>query len=156
MRYERELAALGRSLRRQAESAKALFVLANALRLPAGKLIAYQQKDFESSLRSVSVSVLGELVHALSATERRSRRADRASAASLDGFVRFILAEDARGSKLELVERAIVAEALSASGGNQSAAARLLGVNRKALVRRLAKYRPEGRKVRRRPRGGRG
>jgi DNA-binding NtrC family response regulator len=39
------------------------------------------------------------------------------------------------------VERAVVAHALLATKGNVSAAARLLGTDRKALERRVAKYR---------------
>jgi DNA-binding NtrC family response regulator len=40
-------------------------------------------------------------------------------------------------NKLEAVEEALVAEAMALSGGNKSAAARLLGVHRKAVSRRL-------------------
>ena len=40
-------------------------------------------------------------------------------------------------NKLEAIEEALIAEALELSGGNRSAAARLLGVHRKAVSRRL-------------------
>jgi DNA-binding NtrC family response regulator len=40
-------------------------------------------------------------------------------------------------NKLEAIEEALIAEALAMSGGNRSAAARLLGVHRKAVSRRL-------------------
>jgi DNA-binding NtrC family response regulator len=40
------------------------------------------------------------------------------------------------GSKLEVVERAIVQQAIEMSGGNKSAAARILGLDRKALERK--------------------
>jgi DNA-binding NtrC family response regulator len=39
-------------------------------------------------------------------------------------------------SKLELIERAILQHALEASNGNKSAAARLIGLDRKALERK--------------------
>jgi DNA-binding NtrC family response regulator len=40
------------------------------------------------------------------------------------------------GSKLDDVERAVLTQALEASGGNKSAAARLIGVDRKVLDRK--------------------
>jgi DNA-binding NtrC family response regulator len=43
------------------------------------------------------------------------------------------------GNKLEAVERALVDEALTLAEGNKSAAARLLGVHRKAIERRTAR-----------------
>ena len=45
----------------------------------------------------------------------------------------------ARGSKVEAAVSAAVREAMRRTGDNQSAAARLLGMERKAFVRRLAK-----------------
>jgi transcriptional regulator with XRE-family HTH domain len=48
---------------------------------------------------------------------------------------------DGMGDKLDAVERAIVRHAMSITRGNKSAAARLLGVERKALVRRWDKIR---------------
>ena len=46
-----------------------------------------------------------------------------------------------RGSKLLAVERAVVLHAWETAGGNVSAAARLLGIDRKQMERKLAKAR---------------
>ena len=54
-----------------------------------------------------------------------------------DDLVKMILALPAKGSKLELVQNAVVLHAVAVSGGNVSAAARLLGVERKAFERKL-------------------
>jgi DNA-binding NtrC family response regulator len=43
------------------------------------------------------------------------------------------------GDKLAHVEQALIAEAMSLAEGNKSAAARLLGVHRKAIERRLGR-----------------
>ncbi len=45
------------------------------------------------------------------------------------------------GSKLADVERAVIRHALEESRGNMSAAARLLGVERKRFERKVARYR---------------
>ena len=46
-----------------------------------------------------------------------------------------------KGSKLEIMQNAVVLHAVAVSGGNVSAAARLLGVERKAFERKLARAR---------------
>jgi ActR/RegA family two-component response regulator len=50
-----------------------------------------------------------------------------------------ILALPVKGSKLEAVQCAVVTHALAVSRGNVSAAARLLGMERKALERKIAR-----------------
>ena len=40
------------------------------------------------------------------------------------------------GSKLDVIERAVLHHAIEVCGGNKSAAARLIGVDRKALERK--------------------
>jgi DNA-binding NtrC family response regulator len=56
----------------------------------------------------------------------------------VDRMARAILALPARiGSKLDLIERAVLHHAVEMCSGNKSAAARLLGVNRKSLERKL-------------------
>lgn len=56
----------------------------------------------------------------------------------IDRMARAILALPARiGSKLDLIERAVLHHAVEMCSGNKSAAARLLGVNRKSLERKL-------------------
>ena len=60
------------------------------------------------------------------------------SAREVDRMARAILALPTRiGSKLDLIERAVLHHAVEITGGNKSAAARLLGVHRKFLERRL-------------------
>lgn len=55
----------------------------------------------------------------------------------LEQVVRAVLALPTRaGSKLQVVERAVLQHAITVCDGNKSAAARLLGVNRRALDRR--------------------
>jgi len=62
-------------------------------------------------------------------------------AREVDRMARAILALPARiGSKLDLIERAVLHHAVEMCSGNKSAAARLLGVNRKSLERKLDRF----------------
>jgi hypothetical protein len=143
---EQELASLAVSLCRRIASAKAVLLIADALNLPARDLLTYTSKHFRAALREISVKRLGEVVEALSFSEpRRFTLGGSTKALSLDAFARFVLDLHGVGSKLELVEHAIIARAMSACAGNQSAASRLLGIERKALARRLAKGQSEKR-----------
>jgi transcriptional regulator with GAF, ATPase, and Fis domain len=63
---------------------------------------------------------------------------------SLETFAHGILALPTRGSKLAEAERSVVTHALQVTDGNVSAAARLLGVDRKALERKIARYKRRG------------
>jgi two-component system response regulator HydG len=55
----------------------------------------------------------------------------------IDRIARTLLALPSNlGSKLDVIERAILQHAIEVSGGNKSAAARLIGVDRKALERK--------------------
>jgi DNA-binding NtrC family response regulator len=55
----------------------------------------------------------------------------------IDRMARSLLAlPDRLGSKLDVIERAVLHHAIESCGGNKSAAARLIGVDRKALERR--------------------
>ncbi|HEY8090970.1 MAG TPA: sigma-54 dependent transcriptional regulator [Polyangiaceae bacterium] len=55
----------------------------------------------------------------------------------IDRMARALLAlPDRVGSKLDVIERAVLHHAIESCGGNKSAAARLIGVDRKALERR--------------------
>ena len=59
------------------------------------------------------------------------------SAREVDALARSILALPLRlGSKLDVIERAVLHHAIEVCGGNKSAAARLIGVDRKALERK--------------------
>jgi DNA-binding NtrC family response regulator len=60
------------------------------------------------------------------------------SSREIDRMARSILALPSRiGSKLDVIERAVLHHAVEITGGNKSAAAHLLGVHRKFLERRL-------------------
>jgi DNA-binding NtrC family response regulator len=59
------------------------------------------------------------------------------SAREVDALARSILALPLKlGSKLDVIERAVLHHAIETCGGNKSAAARLIGVDRKALERK--------------------
>jgi hypothetical protein len=60
---------------------------------------------------------------------------------STDQLAEMILALPEKGSKLDAVQRVVVLHAVAVSAGNVSAAARLLGMERKSLERKLAKAR---------------
>jgi transcriptional regulator of acetoin/glycerol metabolism len=60
---------------------------------------------------------------------------------STDQLAEMILALPVEGPKLDAVQRAVVLRALAVSGGNVSAAARLLGVERKAFERKVSRAR---------------
>jgi DNA-binding NtrC family response regulator len=65
------------------------------------------------------------------------RRGQTTEAQQLDELAGRVLAlPDAPGHKLERLERAMIARAIDASGGNRSEAARLLGMDRRTLERR--------------------
>jgi DNA-binding NtrC family response regulator len=67
----------------------------------------------------------------------------------IDRLARSLLAlPDRLGSKLDVIERAVLHHAIESCGGNKSAAARLIGVDRKALERRWERLSdaPEGEK----------
>ncbi len=71
---------------------------------------------------------------------RGAGSASAAASGTLDEIARAILALPAGGSRLRDVERAVVAHALVKTNGNVSAAARLLGTDRKALERRIERH----------------
>jgi DNA-binding NtrC family response regulator len=66
------------------------------------------------------------------------------SAADIDRMARAILALPERlGSKLRVIERAVLQHAIESCGGNKAAAARLVGVDRKVLERRWERHTSE-------------
>jgi DNA-binding NtrC family response regulator len=76
----------------------------------------------------IDVSTLEELARVPTANDARLE---------IDRIARALLAlPDRLGSKLDVIERAILHHAIESCGGNKSAAARLVGVDRKALERR--------------------
>jgi DNA-binding NtrC family response regulator len=141
---KREMAALAAALCRRMVSAKAVLLIADALDLPARDLLAYKSGHFQAALHQVSTSRFEEVVHALSGFEAPGLgQVDGARRGSLDEIARMALDLREPGSKLALAEQAIVGCAMSLCGGNQSAAARMLCMERKALARRVAKGRSE-------------
>jgi DNA-binding NtrC family response regulator len=86
----------------------------------------------------VDVPALEELARLPSAGDARIE---------IDRMARSLLAlPDRLGSKLDVIERAVLHHAIESCGGNKSAAARLIGVDRKALERRWERLSdpPEG------------
>lgn len=69
-----------------------------------------------------------------------SKKTRSAAAGGVEELATRVLALKAKGSKIDLVERAIVTAALDQCEGNVSAAARLVGIDRKAMERRIASY----------------
>ena len=66
------------------------------------------------------------------------------AAAEIDRLARALLAlPDRLGSKLRVIERAVLHHAVEACGGNKAAAARLVGVDRKVLERRWDRHTSE-------------
>jgi DNA-binding NtrC family response regulator len=85
---------------------------------------------------TIDVGVLDELARERSASD---------SASEIDRIARALLALPSRlGSKLDVIERAILHHAIETCGGNKSAAARLIGVDRKALERKWERLAEDG------------
>ncbi len=66
-------------------------------------------------------------------------QAGQRDTASPDDVARSVLALPGR-SKLQEAERAVIAHALATSNGNVSAAARLIGMDRKAMERKIRRH----------------
>jgi hypothetical protein len=139
-RHEQALVPLARELRRQVVGARAVLLVADALGLSSADLLDHTAAEFRNALRNISVGMLGNVLEAAASADRgRPARAQRAQSLSVESVARFLLDQNVPGSKLDLIEGAMVATAMATCSGNQSAAARLLGIERKALARRLAK-----------------
>jgi DNA-binding NtrC family response regulator len=52
---------------------------------------------------------------------------------------------------VELLEKTLIERTLERTGGNRSAASKLLGIHRNTLQRKMAEYKLDTHKVRRRP-----
>jgi transcriptional regulator of acetoin/glycerol metabolism len=90
-------------------------------------------------LRKVPVSELPAVLEAIEAATVK-RRTKKGGGALVKHLAQQAVEADMPGSKLDEVEHAIVAHAYETAGGNVSAAARLLGIDRKAMERRLVLY----------------
>jgi DNA-binding NtrC family response regulator len=72
--------------------------------------------------------------------EGLAEKRSRAALSETDRLISAILAmPESLGSKLEILERAVMSRAIASSGGNLSAAARLLGIDRQVFARRWQK-----------------
>jgi DNA-binding NtrC family response regulator len=118
--------------------------LPRKLRLTEGALAWFERRPWAGNVRelrnviervsllaeddTIEVPILEELARPPTAGDARME---------IDRMARSLLALPERlGSKLDVIERAILHHAIEACGGNKSAAARLIGVDRKALERR--------------------
>ncbi len=73
--------------------------------------------------------------------ELASERPPPDAATEIDRLARALLALPERlGSKLRVMERAVLHHAVESCGGNKAAAARLIGVDRKVLERRWDRH----------------
>ena len=82
-----------------------------------------------SENEEIDVSVLAEIIGE-----------GQSAVSEIDSMARTILALPSRlGSKLDVIERAVLHHAIETCGGNKSAAARLVGLQRKSLERRWEK-----------------
>jgi DNA-binding NtrC family response regulator len=76
--------------------------------------------------------------------ELASERPTADAAAEIDRIARALLAlPEKLGSKLRVMERAVLHHAVESCGGNKAAAARLIGVDRKVLERRWDRHQDE-------------
>ncbi|MGH7436423.1 MAG: helix-turn-helix domain-containing protein [Polyangiaceae bacterium] len=141
--------AVGRALRALRET-RGLSVsrVCRTARVPPAEL-----RSIEGGLRQPSIAVMERIARSLGSTLMEVVRDGAPTVASNDtvpaprlGQIPEIgraIAElpASRGSKIEAAIAATVLHAMDVSGNNQSAAARLLGMERKAFVRKLAKAR---------------
>lgn len=97
--------------------------------------------ELVEQLRRVKLDALPDVVATLrQASGGGATAATGRAGQSPDDLARKVLEMPVDGSKLDLIQRAVVKHALATTGGNVSAAARLLGIDRKALERKLARY----------------
>jgi transcriptional regulator of acetoin/glycerol metabolism len=133
--FHRELGALARALRHHLAHQRDVLRVADSHRIAPGALVADTERELVARLRTLSIDALASIARVLPA----SALAEPPRDLSLERVARFVLSYPGRGPKLDAVERAVIAHALEVHEGNQSAAARALGMHRKALVRRLTR-----------------
>lgn len=103
-------------------------------------------EELGDRLRLVRLEALPDIVAAIdratssSGAQPRGAQPQAAEPADLDALARSVLRLSVKGSKLEALQGAVIAHALETCGGNISAAARLLGVDRNAFKRRAARH----------------
>jgi DNA-binding NtrC family response regulator len=94
-------------------------------------------RELRNAVERLALLADGDRIEADTLDEIVGIAALGSSAREVDALARSILALPLRlGSKLDVVERAVLHHAIETCGGNKSAAARLIGVDRKALERK--------------------
>jgi DNA-binding NtrC family response regulator len=100
--------------------------------------------ELADQLRNVRLEALPRLLASLreasTPTPLTPQKGSKVSMAAAEVIAAEVLALPEKGSKLDLVQRAVVMRALKESAGNISAAARSIGVDRKVLERKIARY----------------
>jgi transcriptional regulator of acetoin/glycerol metabolism len=100
--------------------------------------------ELAEQLRNVRLDALPRLLASLREASTpvppALQKGSRVAAVAVEVIADQVLALPEKGSKLDLVQRAVVTRALKESDGNISAAARNLGVDRKVLERKIARY----------------
>ena len=116
-------------------------------RAPLAQLVPELLRRLEKMTPDRIVAILG-MLDAEAGSPAASRSSGPSSASSSSSSVRGSLETIAKmtvdlptGEKLREVERSVLAHALATTHGNVSAAARLLGLDRKALERKLLRHR---------------
>jgi DNA-binding NtrC family response regulator len=137
MALNHDLNHIARTLQKHNASCRALENVAGIVGMKPEMLVDGTEDQIVRRLRGVSLQKLGRLAAALAGVTGGSR-------GSLDAIAEQVVAHPSDGSKLEEIERAVITHAVAVSDGNVSAAARLLGVDRKMLDRRWRKIQREG------------
>lgn len=143
--------AVGRSIRASRKRANlALARVARECKLSTTQLDGIENGKVRPSLavlnriaRALGMSIVDFVLTTQRASARRLEVSDIAEA--------ILQLPDAVGSKIEVVEHAAVLVAMTACSENQSAAARMLGMERKAFTRKLSRAKRKRRPSRRGP-----
>ncbi|MFT3769842.1 MAG: sigma-54 dependent transcriptional regulator [Minicystis sp.] len=94
-------------------------------------------RELRNVVERLALLADSDVIDAPVLTELAGERPVADAAAEIDRLARALLALPERlGSKLRVIERAVLHHAIESCGGNKAAAARLIGVDRKVLERR--------------------
>ncbi len=109
-------------------------------RAPLETLVPELLRRIERMTPDRIIAVLGMLDASPSASAGANAGASASARGSLEAIAKMAV-DLPTGKKLREVERSVLVHALATTNGNVSAAARLLGVDRKALERKLLRHR---------------
>jgi DNA-binding NtrC family response regulator len=94
-------------------------------------------RELRNAIQRIALLAEEDVVDAAAVDELVPDRAREDVAREIDRLARALLALPERvGSKLHVIERAVLHHAIETCGGNKSAAARMIGVDRKSLERK--------------------